>query len=104
MVGGDDHHFVALLAQHIAGRRKGAHDAVHLREPGIGNYRNALRRLNGDAIWWQSVFWQFHAASSSWPAASGSRRATSSGQWSNSIVPSKCSTRALHPSTQSPSL
>ena len=91
-VGAEHLDVVALGAQQLGHGLDGAHHAVDLRPPGVGD--------DGDA---QPVY----SAASRAGASRGSvawRRACSSAQWTMRRRPSKSSTSAVQLSTQSPSL
>ena len=92
-----------LLFQQVASGRQRPDYPVHLRRPGVSDERDALQTSGGGRDESAGIG-RDHAAACSLPATGTCRAATSSGQCSSSIVPSKCSTNALHPSTQSPSL
>ena len=105
-IGRDDHHIMAQSAQMVARRGERADHAVHLREPRVGDDGNPLGG-NGRPLEFERQALRVHAAcmaGAACAAFSASRLAISSGQWRISMVPSKCSTSAVQPSTQSPSL
>ncbi len=83
-------HHMPRLFQFTLDRQQSPHDAVDLRRPCVGHDDDPHRTRPGHA-----------AIRTVWPA---SRAAISSAQCNISIRPSKCSTKAVHPSTQSPSL
>ena len=90
-IGRDDQHLMALALEFGTHRLQGAHDPVDLGAPCIGG--------DGDPHAGQAANISICAV-----GRDVSRAAISSAQCSNSILPSKCSTKAVQPSTQSPSL
>ena len=94
LVGADHLHLIAQVAQFGDNTGQGAHDAVHLRLPGVGSQKDAHQAISG-SVSSPSVTWRARWIMDQDRSFAHSRI---------SSRPSKCSTRAVQLSTQSPSL